>query len=51
MITSQFDTDFLSLTHQFNKKGPLLFSPQNASVPHQNTPHFNTENRKNLVWN
>ena len=43
----QFHTP-LSSTHQFHSKGPLLFSPQNPSVPHQNssiqhTPQFYAE--------
>ena len=30
----------LSSTHQFHTKGPLLFSPQNSSVPHKNSTSF-----------
>ena len=49
----------LSSTHQFYTKGPLFFSPQNLSVPHQK-PQFHTKNpqfwtdssthRQKLCW-
>ena len=35
MSSPQFHTDPLISTHQFNTKGPLLFSPQNPSAQHK----------------